>query len=744
MIKRLSAAMVAACLLSSPAWAQHTKAQLATDISTCFPDNTTGAITPATVRTCMTTLMNSWQQYASVNAQTGASYTVALSDYGQLVTFNNSGAVAVTLPQATSSFAAFNFFATNLGAGTVTITPTTSTINGASSLALSQGQSVWVVSDGTNYQIFSNVAQNIPSGDVIYTPSGGSTRTLTSILFEGSSSSIVNWGGKCNASQDNTSAYNSAYTAVTSGTFGTGVPYLITFPQGTCNFNSKPNNDTLGINIIGVNKSQAAAVRNYNEATATNGLFHKTFGSSNVSNGCRIENMSINAGNATTGGSGVALIGTSSANGPDFCTFTNLTVSYTGTGAYSASGATLYIDGSAITTGAIGIRDTKLTNVELFSNGWPAAVLKSVVDFDWNGGNIAGLSTDTLSITGTAGVPSTNVNINVDNMDAISIDHTNECHIRANQILGAVTIDSTAVSCYVESDTAVGGTVTNNSTTSCVRSGGTWIGSACFAIQSTSVTAFAVGANGSSNPAFSVDASTGSQVAGLNVKGAVTGGTVAVAAIDSGSNTNLTINAKGTGTIGIGSVSTGAVTITPATTFTNTPTLSSHALNSSTALQLLNGGSGQELDALKLCTDATYSNCSTTPTNGLQIAGNSVFKGSALSTSASGGIGYSTGAGCAVTQGSSRTTGVSCTGTTGAITLVSAAGSTSFNTFTVTDTSVAATDTVLVSQKSGTDKYEIFTTAVTGGTFNITFATTGGTTTEQPVFNFVVIKGSAS
>ena len=93
-------------------------------------------------------------------------------------------------------------------------------------------------------------------------------------------------------------------------------------------------------------------------------------------------------------------------------------------------------------------------------------------------------------------------------------------------------------------------------------------------ITSASATALAVGLNGATNSAFTVDSSTGSQVAGLKVTGAVTGGTVAVVATDSGSATNLTINAKGTGTIGIGSVSTGAVTITPATTHTGATTLS--------------------------------------------------------------------------------------------------------------------------------------------------------------------------
>lgn len=109
-----------------------------------------------------------------------------------------------------------------------------------------------------------------------------------------------------------------------------------------------------------------------------------------------------------------------------------------------------------------------------------------------------------------------------------------------------------------------------------------------------------------------------------------------------------------------------------------------------------------------------------------------------------GGLGYATGSGGAVTQATSRTTGVTLNKTNGAITLVSAAGTTSWQTFTVTNSTVAATDTVIVSQKSGTDLNMIHVTAVAAGSFNISFATTGGTTTEQPVFNFAVIKAVAA
>ena len=105
-----------------------------------------------------------------------------------------------------------------------------------------------------------------------------------------------------------------------------------------------------------------------------------------------------------------------------------------------------------------------------------------------------------------------------------------------------------------------------------------------------------------------------------------------------------------------------------------------------------------------------------------------------------GGLGYGTGSGGTVTQATSRTTGVTLNKTNGSITLVSAAGSATWQSFTVTNSTVAATDTIIVKQRSGTDLYMINVTAVTAGSFRISFATTGGTTTEQPVFNFAVIK----
>lgn len=132
-----------------------------------------------------------------------------------------------------------------------------------------------------------------------------------------------------------------------------------------------------------------------------------------------------------------------------------------------------------------------------------------------------------------------------------------------------------------------------------------------------------------------------------------------------------------------------------------------------------------------------------TPDIGAATGTSLTATGTIVSTGTAG-VGYGAGAGGTVTQGTSRTTGVTINKTSGAITLFSAAGSATAATFTVTNSTVAATDVIILNQKSGTDLYDLKVTAVSAGSFNITFNTTGGTTTEQPVFNFAVIKAVAA
>lgn len=132
------------------------------------------------------------------------------------------------------------------------------------------------------------------------------------------------------------------------------------------------------------------------------------------------------------------------------------------------------------------------------------------------------------------------------------------------------------------------------------------------------------------------------------------------------------------------------------------------------------------------------------PVNVVAVSGPALYADAVTSSNATAGVGYATGAGGTVTQITSRTTGVTVNKACGQITLVSAAGSTTAASFTVTNSAVAAGDGVVVWQKSGTDLYRLHVTNVQAGSFQITFNTVSGTTTEQPVFGFALVKAVAA
>jgi len=130
----------------------------------------------------------------------------------------------------------------------------------------------------------------------------------------------------------------------------------------------------------------------------------------------------------------------------------------------------------------------------------------------------------------------------------------------------------------------------------------------------------------------------------------------------------------------------------------------------------------------------------TTPNIGA-ATGTSLTATGAIVSTGTAGVGYATGAGGAVTQGTNRTTGVTLNKRCGAITMFSAAGSATAATFTVTNSTVGANDVIILNQASGTNLYVLSVTAIAAGSFNITFLTTGGVATDAPVINFAVIDG---
>lgn len=123
--------------------------------------------------------------------------------------------------------------------------------------------------------------------------------------------------------------------------------------------------------------------------------------------------------------------------------------------------------------------------------------------------------------------------------------------------------------------------------------------------------------------------------------------------------------------------------------------------------------------------------------------------GTVTSVSATGGIGYGTGAGGAVTQATSKATGVTLNKATGAITMNGAAlAAAAVVEFTVTNSAVAATDTINLNLASGaaaSTAYRYRISAVAAGSFKICVENrSAGSLSEALVLNFAVVKAVAA
>jgi hypothetical protein len=163
-----------------------------------------------------------------------------------------------------------------------------------------------------------------------------------------------------------------------------------------------------------------------------------------------------------------------------------------------------------------------------------------------------------------------------------------------------------------------------------------------------------------------------------------------------------------------------------------------------TGLQSYEQGTGPRLLALQdLGGRVCVGGSSDDTVNALQVVGG--IKGSGLiqSSSATGGVGYATGAGGTVTQATSKATGVTLNTVCGTITLNSASlAATTSVAFTLTNSAIAATDLVMIQHDSvGTlGAYSIVATPA-GGSATITVRNnTAGALAEAIVLRYAVFK----
>jgi len=108
-------------------------------------------------------------------------------------------------------------------------------------------------------------------------------------------------------------------------------------------------------------------------------------------------------------------------------------------------------------------------------------------------------------------------------------------------------------------------------------------------------------------------------------------------------------------------------------------------------------------------------------------------------------LGYGTGSGGTVTQGTSRTTAVTINKPTGAITMFTAVGSPTINSFFVNNSLVTAKDNIILNtQITGASNNYIVSAIVQAAGFYVLYQTTGGVASDTPIINFSIIKGATT
>jgi len=174
------------------------------------------------------------------NAQTGTSYTFALTDFTKLLTLNNAAAVAVTLPlEATVAWpTGTQLRLLNIGAGTVTVAGAVGvTINGTP-LTLAQFKGAVLIKTGTNTWTFLPFSSGVGAAVFSDTPTGTYTGYAYKTFSSGSGTLTVTkagfadivvvggGGGGCTAGQ-------AGYAAGGGGAGGALVGTQVYLPAGT-------------------------------------------------------------------------------------------------------------------------------------------------------------------------------------------------------------------------------------------------------------------------------------------------------------------------------------------------------------------------------------------------------------------------------------------------------------------------------------------------------------------------------
>lgn len=179
---------------------------------------------------------------ANSAVQTGSNYAFVTGDCGTIVYLNSGSNQVPTIPQAGTTGFATGWFveACNIGAGTQTITPATSTIGGAATYVLPAGSAaapkcIGINSDGANYKL-----------------------DLTGPYTVGTLGAVNAGTGVATAAALNLSAAGGLTTTVASGTSALGTSAISSATCATVVTTSATNTATTDVVLAGFNGDPTA------------------------------------------------------------------------------------------------------------------------------------------------------------------------------------------------------------------------------------------------------------------------------------------------------------------------------------------------------------------------------------------------------------------------------------------------------------------------------------------------------
>lgn len=219
---------------------------------------------------------------AASAVQTGSNYAILTTDCGTIVYLNNASPQIPTIAQAgTTGFAAGWYVeACNIGAGTQTITPATSTIGGAATYVLAAGTAaapkcIGINSDGTNYKLDLTGPNAVPPAG-LYTTTGALKGNGSGTISQAACADLSNGTTLCSttpgtgvatAAAVNLSAAGGLTSTIAAGTSALGTGAISSATCATVVTTAATNTATTDVVLAGFN-GDPTAVTGYVPLTA--------------------------------------------------------------------------------------------------------------------------------------------------------------------------------------------------------------------------------------------------------------------------------------------------------------------------------------------------------------------------------------------------------------------------------------------------------------------------------------------